>query len=135
MLGPSWPLELLIYADDLEALGAERRGRVACFLALILLACLGFPVQKAKTHGGLRVDWLGARRDYAQKMMGLSCGRAQWLADWCDDAVCQGTRPALRVPVQVGPPRLRLDGPPVGKASPGTSVRLGGRELEGRPPP
>eukprot|EP00969_Alexandrium_andersonii_P183175 8093834-Alexandrium_andersonii.AAC.1 len=26
-------------------------------------------------------------------MMGLSCGRAQWLADWCDDTVAKGLVP------------------------------------------
>eukprot|EP00438_Fugacium_kawagutii_P020823 Skav200760 [mRNA] locus=scaffold2001:111991:116283:- [translate_table: standard] len=37
LLGPCWLLDLLLYADDLEAMGPGRRGRVAVVLAFLYL--------------------------------------------------------------------------------------------------
>eukprot|EP00434_Breviolum_minutum_P043184 symbB.v1.2.038481.t1/scaffold6004.1/size21842/3 len=53
LLGPGMPVELLIFADDLEALGADLMGRRGVVMAYIILSALGFPFKWAKQRGGL----------------------------------------------------------------------------------
>lgn len=56
LLGPDWLIDLLLYADDLEAMGPGRRGRAGAVLAL----------------------WI----DYTKYMMGLSEKRTEWVVNW-----------------------------------------------------
>ena len=76
MLGSVWPVEQLTYADDLEAIGSGRRGRLAALFMVILIGVFGFTVQRAKTRGCLKVDWIGLHCDYTTYTMGLSETRA-----------------------------------------------------------
>ena len=46
--GPTMPVELLIFADDLEGLGANLMGRRGIGMAFVLLATLDFPFKWAK---------------------------------------------------------------------------------------
>ena len=55
LLGPELPVELLIFADDLEALGPVLRGRRGVVMAYLILSALGFPFKWSKQRGGLRV--------------------------------------------------------------------------------
>ena len=64
LLGPDLPVELLIFADDLEALGADLRGRRGVACAYIFLSAFGFPFKWAKQRGGLKVEWIGLFADY-----------------------------------------------------------------------
>ena len=66
LLGPGFPLDLLLYADDLEAMGRGPRGRRGIPLSYLFLATLGYPFKWAKTRGGFRVEWQ----------------RATWLVEW-----------------------------------------------------
>ena len=50
-----FPLDMLLYADDLESLG------------------------------GFQVDWLGMETDSPGHQLGLSKKRASWLVDWLED--------------------------------------------------
>ena len=59
LIGPEMPVEMLIFADDLEALGPDRQGRRGVVLAFLYLAVLGFPFKWAKQRGGLKVEWIG----------------------------------------------------------------------------
>lgn len=43
MLGPDWPLDMLLYADDLEAMVAGTRGRAALVLAYLVMSATGMP--------------------------------------------------------------------------------------------
>eukprot|EP00435_Cladocopium_sp_Y103_P043344 s193_g12.t1 len=56
LLGPKMPVELLIFADDLEALAADTGGRRGITLSFLFLSVLGFPFKWAKQRGGLRVE-------------------------------------------------------------------------------
>ena len=51
LLGPDFPLDLLLYADDLEAMGKGPRGRRGIPLSYLSLASLGYPFKWAKTGG------------------------------------------------------------------------------------
>ena len=82
LLGPEMPIELLIFADDLEALGTEQKGRRGIVLAYLFLATLGFPFKWAKQRGGLKVEWIGLYTDYTTMKLGLSETRAKWMENW-----------------------------------------------------
>ena len=64
LLGPDFPLDLLLYADDLEAMGKGPKGRRGIPLSYLFLATLGYPFKWAKTRGGFRVEWLGMETEY-----------------------------------------------------------------------
>ena len=82
LLGPDFPLDLLLYADDLEAMGKGPRGRRGILLSYLFLATLGYPFKWAKTRGGFRVEWLGMETEYPTYKLGLSLKRATWLVEW-----------------------------------------------------
>ena len=82
LLGPDMPVELLLFADDLESLGASPGGRRGITLSFLYLSTLGFPFKWSKQRGGLRVEWIGLFSDYAEYKLGLSPKRAQWMHDW-----------------------------------------------------
>ena len=82
LLGPDLPVELLIFADDLEALGADLRGRRGVVCAYIFLSAFGFPFKWSKQRGGLKVEWIGLFAAYTSMKLGLSPKRSAWLADW-----------------------------------------------------
>ena len=84
LLGPDFPLYLLLYADDLEAMGKGPRGRRGIPLSYLFLATLGYPFKWAKTRGGFRVEWLGMETEYPTYKLGLSLKRATWLVEWLD---------------------------------------------------
>ena len=82
LLGPDMPVELLIFADDLEALGPDLRGRRGIVMAYLILSALGFPFKWSKQRGGLKVEWIGLFADYTSMKLGLSPKRAAWMAGW-----------------------------------------------------
>ena len=82
LLGPDFPLDLLLYADDLEAMGKGAKGRRGIPLSYLFLATLGYPFKWAKTRGGFRVEWLGMETEYPTYKLGLSLKRATWLVEW-----------------------------------------------------
>ena len=82
LLGPDFPLDLLLYADDLEAMGKGPRGRRGIPLSYLFLATLGYPFKWAKTRGGFRVEWLGMETEYPTYKLRLSLKRATWLVEW-----------------------------------------------------
>ncbi|CAE7451815.1 unnamed protein product, partial [Symbiodinium sp. CCMP2456] len=97
--GGTWAaraLELLLYADDVEIIGGDRRGRRGIVLSYAILACLGFPFKWSKTKGGLNVQWVGYETAYGTfngEAGGLACrvdcgrGRSRGMtlhADWGD---------------------------------------------------
>ena len=82
LLGPDFPLDLLLYADDLEAMGKGPRGRRGIPLSYLFLATLGYPFKWAKTRGGFRVEWLGMETEYPTYKLGLSLKRATWLVEF-----------------------------------------------------
>ena len=81
-LGPEMPIEMLIFADDLESLGARLRGRRGTVLSFLFLSTLGFPFKWAKQRGGLKVEWIGLYTDYTTMRLGLSPKRAAWMEGW-----------------------------------------------------
>ena len=82
LLGPEMPIEMLIFADDLESLGAGVGGRRGIALSFLFLSTLGFPFKWSKQRGGLRVEWIGLFTDYTTMKLGLSPKRAAWMESW-----------------------------------------------------
>eukprot|EP00435_Cladocopium_sp_Y103_P055789 s679_g18.t1 len=82
LLCPGVPIELLLYADDLEAMGIGREGRKGAALTYIYLSALGAPFKWKKQRGGLCTEWVGLTTDYGAYAFGLSQKRADWLVEW-----------------------------------------------------
>lgn len=82
LIGPGVPVELLLYADDLEAMGIGKRGRIGAVLAFVFLAMVGAPFKWKKQRGGLCTEWVGLTTDYGAFSFGLSEKRAAWLVNW-----------------------------------------------------
>eukprot|EP00974_Lingulodinium_polyedra_P041232 3961037-Lingulodinium_polyedra.AAC.1 len=59
LAGPARALWQLLYADDglLASSGARRFKEL--WLAILVLAVLGLPLQWAKLAGGVRLEWVG----------------------------------------------------------------------------
>ena len=76
------PIDMLLYADDLESLATIRRGRIAIVLSYCYLTALGYPFKWSKTRGGYRVEWLGMETEYSSYRLGLTEKRAKWLVTW-----------------------------------------------------
>lgn len=87
LVGPGPGLELLLYADDLEALGIGKPGRQACVLAYVFMAALGAPLKWGKQRGGLETEWIGLYTNYAEYSYGLSESRSAWLVQWMEGIV------------------------------------------------
>ena len=83
-------LELLLYADDLEAIAGDRAGRRGIVISYAALAALGFPFKWAKTCGGFVVEWVGFETAYSSFKLGLSRRRAEWLTRWCMEVSASG---------------------------------------------
>ena len=84
------PIDLLLYADDLEAVATTKRGRIAIVLSYCYLTAFGYPFKWSKTRGGYRVEWLGMETEYSSYRLGLTEKRATWLVTWLRDKVRAG---------------------------------------------
>ena len=71
------PLDLLLYADDLE-LATTTRGRIGIVLSYLYLPAMG-SFKWAKTRGGFKVEWLGMETEYSSYKLGLAASRASEL--------------------------------------------------------
>ena len=91
LLGPTAHVELLLFADDLEALGIGQSGRRGSVLSFLYLSALGFPFKWSKQRGGLKVEWIGIFTDYTNMKLGLSPSRASWLAAWTRGLALRGS--------------------------------------------
>ena len=84
VLGPELPLEMLLYADDLEVMAAGKQSRVAAVLAFAVMAAMGAPFKWKKQRGGFVTEWVGLTTDYVRFAMGLSEKRSMWVTRWID---------------------------------------------------
>eukprot|EP00435_Cladocopium_sp_Y103_P075239 s332_g55.t1 len=91
LFGPTMPIELLIFADDVESIAADAGGRRGITLSFLFLSTLGFPFKWSKQRGGLRVEWIGLFTDYPTYRLGLSPKRASWMRDWVHSLAMKGT--------------------------------------------
>ena len=89
LLGPDLPLEILLYADDLETMGVGPRGRRAAVLTFIYMAVFGSPFKWSKQRGGLETEWIGLMTDYGGFSYGISERRARWIVGWIH-GLCKG---------------------------------------------
>ena len=90
VLGSDWPLEALLFADDLDFEADGERERVSVVLAIFLMICFGAPMKAAKFRGGFRVQWIGLFFDNKTYSLGLSPSRTRWLIDWISEKLKEG---------------------------------------------
>jgi hypothetical protein len=90
ILGPSLPLELLVYVDDLQFIAGDRRERKAVVFAIFLFRMLGVPFKVPKFRGGFKVDWIGLHICFKTYSVGLSPERAAWMVSWIRKILAQG---------------------------------------------
>ena len=90
LLGSSNPLDLLLFADDINLLldGSKER-RSAVFLVFYLVL-LGAPLKWTKFRGGFAVDWVGLHIALKEYAVGLSASRAQWVTLWIEGLLTAG---------------------------------------------
>ena len=82
LIGPGVPVEMLLYADDLETMGIGPPGRRGSVMVFVLMAALGSPFKWAKQRGGLQTEWIGLLTDYGTYSYGISEKRSDWLVQW-----------------------------------------------------
>ena len=82
VVGPDFPIEALLYADDLEMMGPGKKGRMGAVLGYVAMAAVGTPFKWKKQRGGLVTEWVGFNTDYRTYSMGLTERRSQWVQDW-----------------------------------------------------
>jgi hypothetical protein len=90
LLGRDMAIEILIFADDIEAIAADAGGRRGITLCFLYMSILGFPFKWAKQRGGLRVAWIGLFTDYPTYRIGLSPSRAEWMRNWVLEMASSG---------------------------------------------
>ena len=81
LLGPNMPVELLIFADDLEALGADSCGRQGIVLSFSLLIGFGVPLQVEQATRGPqgRMDRFV---DRLQLLQDWGFAESSWMVGW-----------------------------------------------------
>ena len=91
LLGPRWPIEALLYADDLEMTAADSNEREGIVMAVFVLLILGAPLKLSKFRGGFKVEWVGMYIDNTLFSIGLSLCRARWLVNWARQVIDTGS--------------------------------------------
>ena len=82
LIGPGVPLEMLLYADDLEVMSVGRLGRIGAVKCYVLMAAFGAPFKWEKQRGGMETEWIGLMTNYGEFSFGLSARRADWVVTW-----------------------------------------------------
>ena len=91
LLGPRWPIEALLFADDLECTAANKLEREGIVLLVFLLSVLGSPLKLSKFRGGFQVEWIGLVIDNRLYALGLSLHRSNWIINWAEKVIGEKT--------------------------------------------
>lgn len=91
LLGPCFPLDMLLYADDLEVIAEHAGERPGLLLVVIILLAVGTPIKWSKFRGGYELVWIGYHFSHRLYAIGLSEARAQWLITWIQKTLTQGS--------------------------------------------
>ncbi len=89
VLGPENPLDILLFADDVELLAERPQERRSILLCICILLAVGTPMKWSKFRGGFQTNWVGFHTDYRQYALGLSEERAQWAIKWTKECVAE----------------------------------------------
>ena len=87
LLGKECTLDMLLYADDLEAIAETPMERRSLLLLVCILMAVGAPMKWSKFRGGFQVNWVGLHIDYRSFSLGLSAERAAWVLKWTNQCV------------------------------------------------
>ena len=90
LLGPTFQIEALLFADDIDFEAENERERIGIVLAIFILKCVGAQLKHAKFRGGFQVQWVGLYFDNKEYGLGVSPGRADWLARWLREKLKDG---------------------------------------------
>ena len=90
LMGTRWLFQLL-YADDFNWSASGPHLHEDLLLAVFFLRVMGMPLSWKKFKGGFAYEWVGYWQDFEQRAVGISEGRARWLADWCQRTLADGS--------------------------------------------
>ena len=108
------PIDMLLYADDLESLATTRRGRIAI---VCYLTALGYPLNGPRPGGD--TGWSGS----AWNRLGLTEKRAGWLVAWLREKSQAGNVTAKEM-AGTGQTRICRNLSGLGEALPRTAICL-----------
>ena len=81
-LGGDFPIELLLYVDDLLMFADSQNQVEALGFAIFVMVLLGVPFRWKKFRGGIEIEWIGCWVDVRGFKLGVSQKRADWLVAW-----------------------------------------------------
>eukprot|EP00438_Fugacium_kawagutii_P035385 Skav201844 [mRNA] locus=scaffold484:280511:282334:- [translate_table: standard] len=87
IVGPGFPVEMLLYVDDLEVIAPGIKGRIGAVLSFIVMSSMGAPFKWKKQRGGWVTEWIGINSDYRNFSLGLTEKRAAWLCEWMESVI------------------------------------------------
>ena len=90
LMGHESPLDVLLYADDLEWIAEEKEERISVLLSVCLFLAIGAPLKWSKFRGGYEVSWIGLGISYKEYALGLTEARASWMIGWLMKVVDAG---------------------------------------------
>ena len=102
LLGRDMAIEILIFADDIEAIAADAGGRRGITLCFLYMSILGFPFKWAKQRGGLRVEWIGLFTAYPTYRIGPAPSRAEWMRNWVLEMASSGVTTSKNFEQELG---------------------------------
>ena len=79
----------LIYVDDLVWLVGEKGGLEMLIAVVFYYTALGLPFAWHKFKGGHSCEWVGFEVVLAERALGLTQGRADWITGWLDKACAE----------------------------------------------
>ena len=83
-------LSQLVYVDDLLWIAGEKGALEHVVLIIFFYTLLGLPFSWKKFRGGLVCSWVGFEVSLAERSLGLTAARAEWLCNWLEQASCAG---------------------------------------------
>ena len=86
VLGPRYPLELLLFSDDYLAVASSKDEVRAMVYLIFVWSALGIPFGWKKFRGGVETQWIGYTINIRSFQLGISERRAEWLRSWLEKA-------------------------------------------------
>ena len=90
VISDKWEYEALLFSDDWLAVGSTREELEDIVCVVFFMSLLGFPWNWKKFRGGDTVAWIGYEINLSEYLVGISVGRAKWLADWVEKVLDVG---------------------------------------------
>ena len=91
LLGESHPLDILLFADDVEFIAETPSERASILLAVTILLAVGTPFKWSKFRGGYELQWVGYTFSHRLYSVGISQERSDWVVGWINKLLEEGS--------------------------------------------